>query len=131
MSPPQDNDEFPVPPDMSHRHGWEPISVKTAWRFLANLFNTLLYLRGVFILLLLFMASGAAVICLVEDVRLFDSVYFVSITALTIGYGDIVPVTLTGKIVSILLGLIGHVIVGILVGASVRALLFTLRMQQD
>jgi len=48
-----------------------------------------------------------------SDGSIFDSVYAAMITFLTIGYGDLTPVGLYGKITSILLGI---------VGASIKAL---------
>lgn len=122
------------PDDADDRLGsrnWEPISIKTAWRFMANFFQVLYFLRGVLILLLLFIAAGALTIWLFEEVELFDGIYFSLITALTIGYGDIVPMTATGKIVSILLGLLGEIFVGIMVGASIHALMFTLKSERE
>jgi voltage-gated potassium channel len=49
------------------------------------------------------------------------TLYFCSITALTIGYGDVVPTTTVGRIDSILLGVVGLLITGIVIAASVRA----------
>lgn len=50
------------------------------------------------------------------------TLYFCSITALTIGYGDVIPTTTVGRIDSILLGLVGLLITGIIIAASVRAI---------
>jgi voltage-gated potassium channel len=50
-----------------------------------------------------------------------QTLYFCSITALTIGYGDVVPTTTLGRIDSVLLGLVGLLITGIVTAASVRA----------
>jgi len=47
-------------------------------------------------------------------------VYFCAITALTIGYGDVVPTTALGRIDAVLLGLIGLVFTGLIVAAFVR-----------
>jgi hypothetical protein len=40
-----------------------------------------------------------------EATTLFDSFYWASITSLTIGYGDISPVTVEGKLISIVFGM--------------------------
>jgi len=45
--------------------------------------------------------------------------YFCAITALTIGYGDVVPTTDTGRILSVLLGLLGVLITGLITAAAV------------
>jgi voltage-gated potassium channel len=102
--------------------------MRTAWRFLRNFLRSLFFLRGVLLLLLLLTSGGAALVWLVEeDVSLLDSMYFASITALSVGYGDIVPHTLLGKVASVFIGLVGVIIMGILVAASVWALEVTLK----
>ena len=47
-------------------------------------------------------------------ITLFDSLYFVLITMTTVGYGDIVPVTVEGRIFAMFLILFGVISVGIL-----------------
>jgi voltage-gated potassium channel len=49
-----------------------------------------------------------------------ETMYFCAITALTIGYGDVVPTTTFGRIDAILLGLIGVIFTGLIVAAAVR-----------
>ncbi|MBP0592228.1 two pore domain potassium channel family protein [Paraburkholderia sp. LEh10] len=49
-----------------------------------------------------------------------ETVYFCAITALTIGYGDVVPTSTLGRIDAVLLGLIGLVFTGLIVAAAVR-----------
>jgi voltage-gated potassium channel len=49
-----------------------------------------------------------------------ETVYFCSITALTIGYGDVVPTSTFGRIDAVLLGLLGLLIIGLITAASVR-----------
>lgn len=49
-----------------------------------------------------------------------ETVYFCAITALTIGYGDVVPTTTLGRIDAVLLGLVGLLITGLVIAAAVR-----------
>ena len=49
-----------------------------------------------------------------------QTLYFCSITALTIGYVDVVPTTTFGRIDAILLGLIGLLVTGLVTAAAVR-----------
>ncbi|SIT35756.1 Ion transport 2 domain protein [Paraburkholderia ribeironis] len=50
----------------------------------------------------------------------WESVYFCTITALTIGYGDVVPTTAFGRIDALLLGMIGVLMTGLITAAAVR-----------
>jgi voltage-gated potassium channel len=52
----------------------------------------------------------------------WESLYLAAITSLTIGYGDLAPVTIAGRIIVIALGIEGLVFVGIVVAAAVAAL---------
>jgi voltage-gated potassium channel len=49
-----------------------------------------------------------------------QTLYFCAITALTIGYGDVVPTTTFGRIDAALLGLIGVLFTGLITAAAVR-----------
>ncbi|CAM2165811.1 Ion transport 2 domain protein [Paraburkholderia sacchari] len=49
-----------------------------------------------------------------------ETVYFCAITALTIGYGDVVPTSTFGRIDAVMLGLVGMVITGLIVASAVR-----------
>ena len=51
-----------------------------------------------------------------------DSVYAAFTTSLTIGYGDLIPAGRYGRITAIRLGIVGMILVGIVVGASIKAL---------
>jgi voltage-gated potassium channel len=45
--------------------------------------------------------------------------YFCAITALTIGYGDVIPTTDTGRILAVSLGMLGVLITGLITAAAV------------
>ena len=49
-----------------------------------------------------------------------ETFYFCAITALTIGYGDVVPTTSFGRIDALLLGLVGLLMTGLVIAAAVR-----------
>ncbi|RKE37435.1 voltage-gated potassium channel [Paraburkholderia sp. BL23I1N1] len=51
-----------------------------------------------------------------------QTLYFCAVTALTIGYGDVVPTTTLGRIVAVLLGLLGVLITGVVTAAAVYAI---------
>jgi voltage-gated potassium channel len=81
-----------------------------------------MYIREVIVCLLLLIVLGGTVISKLEDIRLLDALYFAFITALSVGYGDISPDTTLGKILSVCIGLIGMLFVGVTVAIANRAL---------
>lgn len=52
----------------------------------------------------------------------WESLYLAAITSLTIGYGDLAPVTVWGRVIAVALGIEGFVFMGIVVAAAVAAL---------
>jgi len=80
------------------------------------------YVREVFLALLLILLLGAVLIWRLESLSFGNAVYFTMITGLTIGYGDITPQTPLGKLVSVAIGLVGMVFVGLIIAIATRAL---------
>ena len=76
--------------------------------------------------LLAFIMAGAVIIVATEKVSFGEAVYFSFITGLTVGYGDIVPGTAIGRIISVLLGLVGILFTGVVVAAAVQAIRYAL-----
>jgi voltage-gated potassium channel len=81
-----------------------------------------LHIREVIISLLLLIVLGGFTISNLEGIKLGDAIYFAFITALSVGYGDIHPETGSGKLVSVGIGLIGMLFVGITVAIATRSL---------
>ena len=48
-----------------------------------------------------------------------QTLYFCLVTALTIGYGDVVPTTTLGQTVAVLLGLLGVLMTGVIAASAV------------
>jgi voltage-gated potassium channel len=90
--------------------------------FVRHFFKILAIVGHVLLALLALMAIAAGVISWAEGMNYWDALYFAAITGLTIGYGDIKPVTAVGRIVAILIGLMGVVFFGIIVAVATRAL---------
>jgi uncharacterized membrane protein len=65
--------------------------------------------------------AGAAAVTLVEKMPFADTLYFAFVTGLTIGYGDIVMQTPVGRLVALLIGLVGILFTGLMVAVLVHA----------
>ena len=89
--------------------------------FCYHFFNVIWHLHAVFLSLITLIVISAAVIAQIEKLPFGEAIYFSFITGLTIGYGDIVVKTLYGRVVAVLLGLIGIVFTGLMVAAALRA----------
>ena len=72
-------------------------------------------------LVVLLVLNGIALSKL-ENLPISAAIYFAFVTGLTIGYGDIVPYTMAGRIISILCGVVGVILVGLTVAVATRAL---------
>ena len=83
-------------------------------------------IREGFITLLVSLLLGGWAIAKSEGIKLGDGIYFAFITGLSIGYGDIVPKTELGRVVSVAIGLIGMLFVGLTVAVATHALRNTL-----
>ena len=72
-------------------------------------------------MLLAVIMTGATFIAATEKVSFGKALYFSFITGLTVGYGDIAPITAIGRVISVLLGLIGILFSGVVVATAVEA----------
>ena len=90
--------------------------------FLRHLFEILYFIRGVIVAFALLLLLCVLVMAAAEEMPIRSATYLVLITALTIGYGDITPVTAVGKAASVASGIFGLLITGIVVAVAVRAL---------
>ena len=52
-----------------------------------------------------------------------DSIFFSFITAFTIGYGDIIPLTGVGRFISLLNGLLGLILRGLIAGITTASVI--------
>ena len=68
---------------------------------------------------------GGIVISYLEGLHVGESIYFAFITGLTIGYGDIEPMTTWGRVVSVGIGITGMLFTGLTVAVATRALVDT------
>lgn len=84
-------------------------ALKHAKRFLyTNGFIYMMYACGIVILI------GATVYSIAEDVNYIDSLWWAFVTSTTVGYGDISPATVAGRIAAVFLMLTGIGLFGVL-----------------
>ena len=99
--------------------------------FNRHFIHALSKVRGIFFALFAWLVVDAAAIAYFEKMPFVDALYFTFITGLTIGYGDITPVTLAGRVVAVLTGLLGILITGLIVAVAVYALRETMQHPTD
>jgi hypothetical protein len=102
-----------------------------ATRFFYYLIHFSWLVRSVILAQVGLVLAGAVTIAAVEKMALGDAIYFAFITGLTIGYGDIVATTTTGRTVSVVLGFVGITFTGLVAAIAVRALHETVPKLQD
>ena len=95
--------------------------MKIFLRFSYHFFVIIGHFHAVFLSLIALIVGIAAVITHIEKLPFGEALYFSFITGLTIGYGDIVVKTPFGRIMAVLLGLIGIIFTGMMVAAAIRA----------
>ncbi|NDY43006.1 two pore domain potassium channel family protein [Dissulfurirhabdus thermomarina] len=91
--------------------------------FVGRFFGCLRHVVPVLLVLSAVVAALAWLFSVVESIGFFDAFYFAVVTALAVGYGDIVPVTAAGKVIGMALGMVGMVLFGIVVGISTRTIM--------
>ena len=90
--------------------------------FVRTLVKYGLPIRETLVVLLLLTLLGGCAIVKVEGIKLSDASHFACITGLSVVYGRIVPTTDLGRVVSVAIGLIGMLFIGLTVAIATRAL---------
>ena len=99
--------------------------------FNRHFLHALSKVRGIFFALFAWLVVDAAAIAYFEKMPFADALYFSFVTGLTIGYGDIAPVTRAGQVVAILTGFLGILTTGLIVAVAVYALRETMQHPTD
>ena len=89
--------------------------------FTYHFFRAFWHVRTVILALIALVVVGATAIAHVEKMAFADALYFAFVTGLTIGYGDIVMHTPVGRLVALLIGLVGILFSGLMVAVLVYA----------
>ncbi len=100
-------------------------------RFSHHFFHALSRVWNILAGLIAWLVVDAAAIAYFEKISFADALYFTFVTGLTIGYGDISPATLAGRIVAIMTGILGILITGLVVAIAVYALRKTMEHSVD
>jgi uncharacterized membrane protein len=94
-------------------------------------FHALAKIRGIIFVLLGWIVVDAAAIAYFEQIPFADALYFSFVTGLTIGYGDISPVTSAGRVFAVLTGFVGILMTGLIAAIAVYALRETMKHPTD
>ena len=88
-----------------------------------RIFGKVLWLtKSIYAVLFGLIVFGGFVVQQVQDLPPGEGFYFAMVTGLTIGYGDITPETWLGRMIALLLGLIGIILTGMMVATAVFSL---------
>ena len=97
--------------------------MKILFRYIRLFWGCMSHILVILAVLCLLITGLGVVFGVVEGRSLTDSVYFAFVTAFTIGYGDIVPTTAAGKVLAVVLSILGMVFLGIVVAISNRTIM--------
>ena len=89
--------------------------------FTNHFFRAIWHVRAIILALLAFVVVDAAALAHIEKMPFADALYFAFVTALTIGYGDIVMHTPVGRLIALLIGVVGILFSGLIVAVLVHA----------
>jgi FtsH-binding integral membrane protein len=90
-------------------------------RFTNHFFQSVWHVKSVILVLIGLLVAGAAAVTVLEKMPFSDTLYFAFVTGLTIGYGDIVMKTPGGRLIALMIGLVGILFTGLLVAVLVYA----------
>ena len=72
--------------------------------------------------ILVVMVGSGLSIWRIEDWRIDEALYFTFVTGLTIGYGDFTPKHLSARLLALVIGFAGVVLIGVVAAVTVQAL---------
>lgn len=100
----------------------ELTSAQMRRRFRMALWTELKILWPIVSALLLIQFTLGIIAGYIEQWSFGESLYFTSITGLTIGYGDFVPKHFISRLGAVIIGIVGVVLMGLIAAIAVRAL---------
>lgn len=89
--------------------------------FIEILLLGLLLVSPILLMLCAIISVLGLIVGYMESWRKFDALYWAFITALTVGYGDVLPLKKISKVLSVIITFVGLMLAGILVAITVEA----------
>ncbi len=123
------SDEDAGEEEMKEIHDTRVITFRTFF----GVFLRIIYaLRSIIVTLLVFIILMGVLVAYVEGLSVSDGIYLAFVSALTVGYGDIVPKTALGRVICVgVLPILGMLITGIMVAAAVNAIDRGIKMESE
>ncbi len=105
-------------------HGKKGEYPEIGFKAFFGIFIKVIYVvRKIVITLFIFIIVMGILLAFLEGLSIWNGIYFAFVTALTLGYGDIVPHTGIGKFIcAIVLPITGMLLTGIMVAAAIAAI---------
>jgi hypothetical protein len=98
--------------------------------FFAELLKGLKVVWPILFTLIFAMLATGFVVCELENWPKGDGIYFAFVSGLTIGYGDLVPKHPVSRVLAVMIGFVGILLIGLVTAVGVRALESTWRLQE-
>ena len=98
--------------------------------FFAELLKGLKVVWPILFTLIGAMLATGFVVCGLENWSQGDGIYFAFVSGLTIGYGDLVPTHPVSRVLAVMIGFVGILLIGLVTAVGVRALDSTWRLQE-
>lgn len=82
-------------------------------------------LKSIYLSFIAVFLIGAWAISHTEKLSYGDALYFTLVTGLTVGYGDISPQTIVGRMLALSLALVGMMLTGVMVATTVQVVKYS------
>ena len=116
---------------MTSTHSKRITWLKSFLTFSEHFFHACYVMRGVLGVQLTLVLLGGVGVSRVENLSLWQGIYFALITSTSVGFGDITPKSLLGQVISVGLALLGTVFFGLVVAVATRAGAVTIQEYRD
>jgi Ion channel len=125
------HDEAPLDNHVLH-HGQRAVTSRAQRRnFVVGLLFGLRVVSPVLSGILVVIAALGVLAGVFEGWSVLDSIYFAFVSGLTIGYGDIAPKTLVGRMLAIAIGACGILLTGLVAAVAVKAITAVTSKDED